>query len=167
VLALRSITATTDSQIQHYLVLLHYPPQNLDDGMGHNKHTDIGSITSLFTKQWGCSFNNLVLWSGSFVEPRDGHAIINIRDSLRFLSGKRFKSCLHRVVPVASDENRYSIAYFLRPENAAHLEDTEGRRIKAGEWHDQKYVMFGESHEKQAMSSMLTGGMERAIEIKA
>jgi isopenicillin N synthase-like dioxygenase len=33
------------------LVLLHYPPQNLDDAMGHNKHTDIGSIIFLFIKQ--------------------------------------------------------------------------------------------------------------------
>ncbi|KAF8192506.1 2OG-Fe-II oxygenase family oxidoreductase [Pholiota molesta] len=130
------------------LVLLHYPPQNLDDGMGHNKHTDIGSITLLFTKQWGLQLQQLGSMEWLFVEPRDGHAIINIGDSLRFLSGKRFNSCLHRVIPVASDENR-------------------GQEDQAEEWHDQKYVMFGESHEKQAMSSMLTGGMERAIEIKA
>lgn len=143
------------------LVLLHYPQQGLDDGMGHNKHTDIGSITLLFTEQWGLQLQRPWSIDWEFVAPRDGHAIINIGDSLRFLSGKLFSSCLHRVVPVAADEDRYSIAYFLRPENAAHLEDTEGRRIKAEEWHDQKYVMFGESHEKQAMSNMLTGGMEK------
>ena len=143
------------------LVLLHYPKQGLDDGMGHNKHTDIGSITLLFTEQWGLQLQRPGSTEWEFVAPRDGHAIINIGDSLRFLSGKLFSSCLHRVIPVAADEDRYSIAYFLRPENAAHLEDTEGRRIKAEEWHDQKYVMFGESHEKQAKSNMLTGGMEK------
>ncbi|KJA22083.1 hypothetical protein HYPSUDRAFT_55015 [Hypholoma sublateritium FD-334 SS-4] len=137
------------------------PQQGLDDGMGYNKHTDIGSITLLFTEQWGLQLQRPGSSEWEFVAPRDGHAIINIGDSLRFLSGKLFSSCLHRVIPVAADEDRYSIAYFLRPENAAHLEDTEGRRIKAGEWHDQKYAMFGESHEKQAMSNMLTGGMEK------
>ncbi|KAF8974165.1 2OG-Fe-II oxygenase family oxidoreductase [Flammula alnicola] len=143
------------------LVLLHYPKQDVDEGMGHNKHTDIGSVTLLFTEQWGLQLQQPGSTEWAFVEPRDGHAIINVGDSLRFLSEKRFNSCLHRVVPVAADEDRYSIAYFLRPENATHLEDTEGRRIKAEEWHDQKYVMFGEPHEKQAMSDMLTGGMER------
>ncbi|KAF9482691.1 2OG-Fe-II oxygenase family oxidoreductase [Pholiota conissans] len=145
------------------LVLLHYPQQSLDEGMGHNKHTDIGSLTLLFTKQWGLQLQQPGSDDWSFVAPREGHAIINVGDSLRFLSGKKFNSCLHRVVPVAEDEDRYSIAYFLRPENAVHLEDSEGRRVKAEEWHDQKYVMFGETHEKQSQSSMLTGGMESQL----
>ena len=149
------------------LVLLHYPQQDIQEGMGHNKHTDIGSLTLLFTEQWGLQLQQPGSAHWEFVAPRDGHAIVNVGDSLRFLSGKKFNSCLHRVIPVANDEDRYSIAYFLRPENDIHFEDVDGNKVKAAQWHDDKYVMFGESHENQAKSAMLTGGMERAIEISA
>jgi len=147
------------------LVLLHYPKQDFEAGMGHNKHTDIGSITLLFTEQWGLQLQAPEATEWSYVQPRDGHAIINVGDSLRFLSGKKFNSCLHRVIPVANDEDRYSIAYFLRPENGVQYEDTDGKEVTAQKWHDEKYVMFGESHQKQAMSAMLTGGMERRTEM--
>lgn len=145
------------------LVLLHYPRQELEAGMGHNKHTDIGSITLLFTEQWGLQLQGSDSENSewAFVEPRERHAIINVGDSLRFLSDKMFNSCLHRVIPVANDEDRYSIAYFLRPENRVQYRDADGKEVSAQKWHDEKYVMFGESHEKQAMSNMLTGGMER------
>lgn len=149
------------------LVMLHYPPSPSDAHVGHNKHTDIGSITLLFSEQWG-----LQVWSPeadnwAFVEPRPGgHATINVGDSLRFLSGKRLYSCLHRVIPPTGsrqEEDRYSIAYFLRPENAAVYEDPSGKKVTAREWHDDKYVMFGEPHVKQEASAMLTGGMETIL----
>lgn len=149
------------------LVLLHYPPSATDEHVGHNKHTDIGSITLLFSEQWG-----LQVWSPeadgwAFVQPRPhGHATINVGDSLRFLSDKRLFSCLHRVVPPMGgrqEEDRYSIAYFLRPENAAVYEDPSGKRVTAREWHDDKYVMFAEPHVKQEKSAMLTGGMETIL----
>jgi isopenicillin N synthase-like dioxygenase len=143
------------------LVLLHYPKQDVKQGKGHNKHTDIGTLTLLFTEQWGLQLQQPGLGEWEFVAPRDGHAIVNVGDSLRYLSEKKLNSCLHRVIPVASDEDRYSIAYFLRPENEALFEDVEGNKVKAVQWHDDKYVMFGESHERQANSAMLTGGMER------
>ncbi|KAF8890525.1 2OG-Fe-II oxygenase family oxidoreductase [Gymnopilus junonius] len=149
------------------LVLLHYPQQDVKEGMGHNKHTDIGTLTLLFTEQWGLQLQQPGADEWDFVAPREGHAIVNVGDSLRFLSGKKFNSCLHRVVPVASDEDRYSIAYFLRPENDIHFEDVDGNKVKAAQWHDAKYVMFGEPHEKQAQSAMLTGGMERRTVILA
>lgn len=90
------------------LALLHYPKQDCEAGMNHNKHTDIGSLTLLFSGQWG-----LQLHDWAYVAPQDGHAVVNVGGSLRFLSGKKFNSCLHRMVPVANDEDRYSIAYFL------------------------------------------------------
>ncbi|KAF9482482.1 Clavaminate synthase-like protein [Pholiota conissans] len=124
----KTLLASLSDASNMTLVLLHYPQQNFDDGMGHNKHTDIGSITLLFTKEWGLQLQQPGTTQWSFVAPRDGHAIINIGDWLRFLSGKKFNSYLHRVVPVASNEDRYQIAYFLRPENATHL-DTERRRV--------------------------------------
>ena len=53
------------------------------------------------------------------------------------------------------------IAYFLRPENETWFKDMDGRKVKAVEWHDDKYVMFAEPHDRQERSNMLTGGMER------
>ena len=43
------------------------------------------------------------------------------------------------VVPVTSNEDRSSIAYFLRPENEARFNDMNGRKDKAVDWHDDKY----------------------------
>ena len=148
------------------LVLLHYPKQGVQQGMGHNKHTDIGTLTLLFTEQWGLQLQQ---HPGSdewqFVAPLAGHAIVNVGDSLRFLSENKFNSCLHRVVPVSSNEDRYSIAYFLRPENDTRFKDVDGRKVKAVDWHDDKYVMFAEPHDRQERSNMLTGGMERNVRI--
>ncbi|KAI0638938.1 2OG-Fe-II oxygenase family oxidoreductase [Trametes polyzona] len=146
------------------LVMLHYPPSDSDETIGHNKHTDIGSITLLFSEQWGLQVWSPEIDGWAFIQPRPkGHATINVGDSLRFLSQKRLYSCLHRVIPPVGGrqtEDRYSIAYFLRPENNAVYEDPNGRKITAREWHDDKYIMFGEPHVKQEESPMLTGGME-------
>jgi isopenicillin N synthase-like dioxygenase len=147
------------------LVLLHYPQQAVQQGMGHNKHTDIGTLTLLFTEQWGLQLQQPGSDEWQFVAPLPGHAIVNVGDSLRFLSENKFNSCLHRVVPVTSNEDRYSIAYFLRPENETRFKDMDGRKVKAVDWHDDKYVMFAEPHDRQERSSMLTGGMERNARI--
>ncbi|KAF8469335.1 hypothetical protein JB92DRAFT_2838494 [Gautieria morchelliformis] len=96
---------------------------------GQNKHTDIGSLTLLFSNQWGLQ--------AVTPEPRPGHTIINVGDSLRFLSGKRLMSCLHHVMPFKPTEHRYSIACFLRPEGAVELKDTEDSKVMA-EWFDTK-----------------------------
>lgn len=150
------------------LVLLHYP-KNFDNAhSGHNKHTDIGSLTLLFTPQWGLQLLSPIQKSKSWlwVQPRPGHAVINVGDSLRFLSGKRLKSCLHRVYPtgeVYQEEDRYSIAYFLRPESAASFEDVDGKVVSAKRWHDEKYVTYTEPHEKQDLSNILTGGMDQIL----
>jgi len=150
------------------LVLLHYPKNFDDTYSGHNKHTDIGSLTLLFTPQWGLQLLSPIKKSKSWlwVEPRPGHAVINVGDSLRFLSGKRFKSCLHRVFPtgeVYQEEDRYSIAYFLRPESAADFQDADGKMVSAKQWHDEKYVVYTEPHDKQDMGTVLTGGMEAIL----
>jgi isopenicillin N synthase-like dioxygenase len=146
------------------LVMLHYPKSLTDSNIGHNKHTDIGSITLLFTEQWGLQVFSPESQTWRFIQPRPyGHATINVGDSLRFLSGKRLNSCVHRVIPPTGNyqlEDRYSIAYFLRPDNDAIYEDAEGTKVSAAKWHDDKYIMFGTERDKQEKSSILTGGME-------
>ncbi|KAJ5898822.1 hypothetical protein N7495_003566 [Penicillium taxi] len=63
-----------------------------------------------------------------YVEPRPGHAIINVGDTLRFLSNKQLRSALHRVLPLGrvQTEDRYSISYFLRASDSTEFEDSNG-----------------------------------------
>lgn len=148
------------------LVILHYPPVKDVANVGHNKHTDIGSLTLLFSEEWGLQVVPPETRKWTFVQPRPGHAIINIGDSLRFLSGKRLYSCVHRVVPLSGNyqtQSRYSLAYTMRPESAVEFDDVHGSRILAQDWHDQKYIMFAEPHERQEKTPMLTGGMEQLL----
>ena len=98
-----------------------YPRRDTRDAsnVGHNKHTDISSIAFLFAQQWGLQVPSTTkpdTWD--WVQPRAGLAICNIGDSLRFLSGMRLRSVLHRVVPV--QRWRKAIATLL-PISAAQL----------------------------------------------
>jgi isopenicillin N synthase-like dioxygenase len=146
------------------LVLLRYPyvpHAEQSKIVGHNKHTDIGSITVLFTDQWGLQVMAADSQRWEFVAPRPGCAIINIGDSLRFLSQKKLRSCLHRVVPVdGQTSDRYTIAYFLRPDNRVSFIDSNGVGITAKQWHDAKYEVFRATHEEQRRDTILTGGLE-------
>ena len=98
-----------------------------------------------------------------FVLPKPEHAVINVGDSLRFLSAKQFWSCVHRVIPTAEPqrEHRYSIAYFLRAEDDAVYVDSHGQQTSAKDWHNSKYEVFRQEHEQQEQDSILTGGMEK------
>ena len=144
------------------LALLRYPRNPQAAAQGHNKHTDVGTLTFLLTKQRGLQ----VLLPGREgwfnVAPRPRCAVINVGDSLRFLSGRRFLSAVHRVVPVAADatEDRYSIAYFLRPADDVVLRDSSsGRDFTARGWHDFKFDVFRLPHDEQERSGYSTGGM--------
>ena len=94
-----------------------------------------------------------------FVEPKVGHAIVNVGDSLRFLSGKVLCSSLHRVVPHPDSERetRFSIAYFMRPEFNAQINDDEGTHWTGLGWHTRKFTVFRAPLEEQKKNSVLTG----------
>ena len=90
-------------------------------------------------------------------------AIVNVGDSLRFLSGNTLKSAVHRVVPHRGElqhEHWYSLAYFLRPEDDVRYQTVTGEVVSAKTWHDRKFDVFRERHDVQAMAPILTGGME-------
>ena len=145
------------------LIVFRYPKQEtLESGIGHNKHTDLGTLTLLFTKQWGLQILSPALNSWQYVAPKPRHAIVNVGDSLRFISGNALRSAVHRVFPVGGmqSEMRYSIAYFLRPENDAIFRDSKGRSITAREWNDGKFKTFKQNHDLQEKDAILTGGME-------
>ncbi|KAK2759177.1 hypothetical protein FQN54_003277 [Arachnomyces sp. PD_36] len=144
-----------------------YPRRDSRDesNVGHNKHTDISSIAFLFAQQWGLQVPSMTQddkWD--WVQPKAGHAICNIGDSLRFLSGMRLRSVLHRVVPVAEMEksHRYSIAYFTRPAHGTKFKDSEGRMISCDEWFSHKFDVYRATHEEQRQNTILTGGIESA-----
>lgn len=146
------------------LGLLRYPKQDADaKGLGLHKHTDTGSLTVLFSEQWGLQ----VLLAGGwhYVEPRPGHAIVNVGDMLRFMSGHRFHSCVHRVQPVTQrqEESRYSIIFFLRAEDNAVLKDHEDKVLTAKEWHARKMAAYAQPSAEQASNTAITAGMENIL----
>ncbi|KJZ77497.1 hypothetical protein HIM_03221 [Hirsutella minnesotensis 3608] len=123
-----------DAPSKSSLFLVHYPPLesgNARGEIGQNMHTDLGSLTLLFAPQWGlqvlCPANDgdgeaahgsvssdaqALDSAWQWVEPLPGCAIVNVGDTLRFLSENRLRSALHRALPLANGEDRYSIAYF-------------------------------------------------------
>ncbi len=143
--------------------MMHYIPSDpaRDETVGHQKHTDISSLTLLFAEEWGSRSARQVHASLASSPLRMAVAIINVGDSLRFASDHTFMSCIHRVVPFDSTEHRYSIAYFLRAENESMFKDSEGRYVTAGQWHDEKFFVFKATPEEQAKApaSILYGGM--------
>lgn len=146
------------------LALFRYPKQDsADEGIGHNKHTDIGTLTVLLSEQWGLQVLSPESNEWQFVEPKPGRAVVNVGDSLRFLAGNALRSCVHRVVPLREiqEEDRYSIAYFLRPDDGVEYMTSSGEVVTARAWHDRKFDVFRESYEQQSRDSILTGGMER------
>ncbi|KAL2162586.1 hypothetical protein VTH06DRAFT_7500 [Thermothelomyces fergusii] len=62
-----------------------------------------------------------------------------MHDSLRFASGVKFQSCIHRVVPFGPSEHRDSIVYFLRAEDDTMFRDNQGRWVTRQWWHDQTF----------------------------
>jgi isopenicillin N synthase-like dioxygenase len=146
------------------LAMMHYIPSDpaVDKNIGHQKHTDISSLTLLFSDQWGLQVRPPRAREFGFVKPKDGCAIVNVGDSLRFASGHTMQSCIHRVVPFDPTEHRYSIAYFLRAEDDTMFTDSEGRYITAGQWHEEKFFAFTYPPELQAQAppTMLLGGMK-------
>ncbi|KAI1816168.1 Clavaminate synthase-like protein [Poronia punctata] len=154
---------------QTNLTLMYYPkhenlPPVTNNSMGHNKHTDIGSLTFLLCQQWGLQIltdNNQ--WA--FVEPRPNHAIINAGDSLRFPSGGKLASVVHRVIPLGDEErqleDRYSFAYFLRVNDDVPLMDGNGKLWSAKDWHDFKFDAFRFPDVLENAVQVLTGMMER------
>lgn len=117
--------------------ILHYPAipsSQLSDGSATRiaEHTDFGTITMLFQDSTGGlqvedqenmgNFNNI-----ESAGPTD--IILNIGDSLQRLTNDTFKAACHRVtypptIKAGGDEmipERYSIAYFAKPNRSASL----------------------------------------------
>jgi isopenicillin N synthase-like dioxygenase len=148
---------------QSTMMYFRYAKQTPDHsgGVGHNMHTDLGTLTLLYCEQWGLQVYNQAADTWAYVVPKPGRYVVNVGDALRFFSGNRLLSALHRVVPVPGHEAeyRYSTAYFLRPENEAQFQTSENTVVSALDWHDRKYDIFKAAHAEQEKNTILTGGI--------
>lgn len=146
------------------LALLKYLPRSALDTkqLGHMAHTDVGSLTLLFTDSPGLQVYTETTNRWFDVTPEPGAVVVNVGDTLSFLSSGIFKSCLHRVVPVIDESSglsktRYSMAYFQRPELDATFFDTNGNKWTGRDWHCTKYKVFRADNLEQSGSELLTG----------
>ncbi|KAI1432950.1 hypothetical protein GGR50DRAFT_671631 [Xylaria sp. CBS 124048] len=98
---------------------LHYPPQPVQDAaaleVGIGAHTDYSWFT--LVNQDGVGGLEVQNANGVWVPvtPRAGTFVVNIGDSLQWLSGGRFLSTRHRVVNRVAGRARYSLAFFHGP----------------------------------------------------
>ncbi|KAJ5875003.1 uncharacterized protein N7473_011189 [Penicillium subrubescens] len=156
-------THSNEKPSKSALAMMRYLPGDLKSSkkIGHLKHTDIGSLTLLFSEQWGLQILPPRSDTWEFVEPKKGYAVVNVGDSLHFASDQEeLFSCIHRVVPVDNKSDRYSVAFFLRPADDAEFVDHLGRRITAGKWHEEKFNVFEAEDAEQKMNAILVGGMK-------
>lgn len=143
-------------------VLQCYPLTGLpsDTSVGHFTHTDAGSVSVLFSSHWGLQVFSEERNEFEYVPPRSNCAIVNIGDSLKFLSNFKLKSSLHRVVPCREhwiSSPRYSCIFFLRPALDAQFVDVDGTSWTAGEWLNRKFSNYRRPHEEQEQTAMATG----------
>ncbi|KAL9126861.1 MAG: hypothetical protein Q9217_004157 [Psora testacea] len=141
-------TSTTSLAMLMYLL----STELSEDRIGHMAQTDVGTLTLLFTSSPGLEvFYHNDAWISVF--PRSGRVLVNVGDALSFASGLQLKSCLHRVVPPSNpagfSENRFSLAFFLRPELSARFVDGQGKEWTGVEWHRTKYEIFRANDEEQ------------------
>lgn len=143
------------------MAMLKYLPWGSDDNrIGNMAHTDMGTLTVVFSKVPGLQALLPGAEGWSFIPPREGHAVVNVGDSLRFLSGGVLTSSLHRVVPPTGSvaKDKFSVIYFLRPEFDAKFTTHDGKQMNSVEWHNQKYALFREaSLDASQHGAMLTG----------
>ncbi|CAD6451372.1 b99b15e1-841e-4402-92d6-7b9691663bd4 [Sclerotinia trifoliorum] len=102
------------------LKLVYEPLKHKKSDVVDNKHNDMGTLTLVFSDQWGVEIEMPDTKEWGFVVPKEGHALVNVADSLQAMSKGKLHSPLHRVTqPSDGFEKRYYVVYFLRPEKAA------------------------------------------------
>ena len=107
------------------LRILHYPSINPRLGlgqMGAGAHSDYGSITFLFQQGVGglqILDSNKTWRDCPAVEDA---AIVNVGDMLEIWSNGLFPSTRHRVLPRTNGTDRYSIAFFMDPDDQVVVE---------------------------------------------
>ncbi|KAK8129188.1 hypothetical protein PG999_001568 [Apiospora kogelbergensis] len=150
------------------LLYLHYPPDGESGNGEHNAHTDAGTLTLLFVDSPGLQIFSPKTNEWEYVAVKPGHAIVNVADTLRFVSKKRFRSILHRVVPPNGKQvaHRYATAYFLRAGDDTVFEGLNGEKMTAQEWFVNKYDSFKKTLPEQDSNPVATGGMAKDLGVR-
>ncbi|RAL11741.1 Clavaminate synthase-like protein [Aspergillus homomorphus CBS 101889] len=142
-------------------------------GVPHAAHTDMGTLTFLFTRQPGLQIQDPGDDVWKWVVPRDGHAIVNLGDGLSMLTNGYLQSCVHRVGPLPNRAmpTRYSFAYMVRPENATVMaapqtglipaRDPDTRVLTSQEWLEKKYSVLRLDARPDDLVWMMTGQQKR------
>jgi isopenicillin N synthase-like dioxygenase len=150
-------------------MLKYHAQPSTEQGVPHVPHTDIGSLTFLFSRQPGLQVFPPGASEWQYVPPRPGHAIINLGDGMSLFTNKLFHSCLHRVAPLPSCamKTRYSFAYMVRAENDALMkglggkvipkEEREGPVLTSSEWLRVKFGMLRLDTFEEKKRWVLTG----------
>ncbi|KAI1873499.1 hypothetical protein JX265_005121 [Neoarthrinium moseri] len=127
--------------------------------VGQIAHTDAGSLSIVFTEVAGLQVQRPQEEDWYYIAPKPGHAVVNVGDSLRFISDGVLASSLHRIIPHKDEKGRhkYSIVYLLRPEMDAEFVDAEGVAWKGLDWTNKKHAVFRATAQEQAKGTYLTG----------
>jgi isopenicillin N synthase-like dioxygenase len=150
--------------------LLKYQPQPVEErGVPHAAHTDMGTLTFLFTRQVGLQIRSPVSKEWAWVQPMEGHAIVNLGDGMSLLTNGYLRSCVHRVSPLPDQAmpTRYSFAYMVRPGRETVMTAPETRLIPpkcsgkkvltSGKWLEQKYSVLRRDSRPVDLDWMMTG----------
>ncbi|GAB1194371.1 hypothetical protein APSETT444_003616 [Aspergillus pseudonomiae] len=150
----KDFASPTSLEILKYLP---YTPES--EKVGHVPHTDMGSLSMVFAEVGGLQVFHPGKNAWTFIEPKPGHAVCNIGDSVEFLSGNTLKSSLHRVVPDPRQKDRIklSVVYLMRPDTDTVFVDREGREWKSVDWGNMKGKLFLEAGNAAPSSTVLTG----------
>lgn len=156
-LALRHQADQPSTTALGLLKYLPYDPQA--DSVGHIPHTDIGSLSMVFSSVGGLQVYHPGKKTWMFIEPRPGHMVCNIGDSVEFLSDSVLHSSLHRVIPhpAQQDKVKMTVVYLMRPQLDTVFVDREGKEWNTLDWHNRKNRLFAEEMASQSSNNALTG----------
>ena len=125
---------------QSTLRLLHYPadtPAPDASQMGAGAHTDYGAITLLFQQNVGGLQIKDKNGQWDDCKGSSGDVIINVGDMLERWSNGIYTSSEHRVLPKSGDARRFSIAFFMDPDDEALISPFEQGVREVG---DERYA---------------------------
>lgn len=154
------------------LRLLKYHADERSSNIPQTPHTDLGSLTFVFTSTPGLQVLPPHVPEWQYVQPLAGHAIVNIGDCLTKMTNGLLKSVLHRVGPLPGHPmpERYSFAYLMRPEDSTLLQvldsplipspqkDEVPTTITSGEWIQSKFKALRGTYDAKDGDRILTGG---------
>jgi isopenicillin N synthase-like dioxygenase len=169
--SLHRLQAISSDQVR---VLKMAPQPHGDERTSLLAHTDFGSITLLWNvigglqilpPEAGDSDVDGTSNGWQYVKPEDGYVIVNIGDAMVMFSGGRLRSNLHRVTAVPGEQGRverYSAAYFMRPEDDVLMQALDGDKEGGNLYTAKEWVALRSNAVQKAMVPMQSNGGRHA-----